>query len=43
MIFSLFNQLIYEKLPNLLAVPAGGGSEGRGVLFARPVAVGGHH
>jgi hypothetical protein len=42
MIFSLFNQLIYEKLPNLLAVPAGGGSEGRGVLFARPVAVS-HH
>jgi len=34
MIFSLFNRLICEKLLILLAMPAGGGSEGRGVLLA---------
>jgi hypothetical protein len=39
MIFALFNRLICEKLLILLAMPAGGGSEGRGVLFAaRPMA-----
>ena len=41
MIFTLPNKLIYEKLLILLAMPAGGGSEGRGVLFAaRPMALG---
>jgi hypothetical protein len=41
MIFALPNRLIYEKLLILLAMPAGGGSEGRGVLFAaRPTALG---
>jgi hypothetical protein len=43
MIFALPNRLICEKLSILLAVPAGGGSEGRGLLFAaRPMALG-HH
>jgi hypothetical protein len=39
MIFALFNRLICETLPILLAMPAGGGSERLGVLFAaKPVA-----
>jgi hypothetical protein len=41
MIFALLNRSICEKLLILLAMPMGGGSEGRGVLLAvRPVALG---